>query len=63
VVWVAGGKVTTSQDGSYLISQDKQPVDKAQTYDEAISKAKVVKRRHPESRVEIEYSGITVEME
>jgi hypothetical protein len=38
-------------------------VDKAQTFDEAITKAKAVKRRHPESRVEIEYSGITAEME
>jgi hypothetical protein len=55
--------VTTSQDGDYLISQDKRPVDKAQTYDEATTRAKAVKRRHPESRVEIQYSGITVEIE
>jgi hypothetical protein len=59
---VAGGKVTTSQDRD-LISQDKRPVDKAQTYDEAITKTKVAKRRHPESRVELQYSGITVEIE
>ena len=62
-MWVSGGKVTTSQDGDYLISQDKRRVDKALTYDEAITKAKAVKRRHPESRVEIQYSGITVEIE
>ena len=53
----------TSEDGDYLISQDKRPVDKAQTYDEATTRAKAVKRRHPKSQVEIQYSGITVEIE
>jgi hypothetical protein len=60
---VAGGEVTTSQKGDYLISQDKRPVDEAQTYEEATTKAKAIKRLHPESRVEIQYSGITVEID
>ena len=46
---LAGIKVMTSQDGDYLISQDNRPVDKAQTYDEATTRAKAVKRRHPEN--------------
>jgi hypothetical protein len=32
------------------------------TYDEATRKGKVVKLRHPEAKVEIQYSGVTVEL-
>ena len=60
---VAGGEVTTSQKGDYLISQDKRPVEKAQTYDEATTKAKAIKPRYLQSRVEIQYRGITVEID
>jgi len=55
--------VTTSESSDYLISQDKRPIATARTYDEATTKARDVKRRHPESRVEIQYSGITVEID
>ena len=41
----------TSQDGDYLISQDNRPVDKAQTYDEATTRAKAVKRCHPDQEL------------
>jgi hypothetical protein len=45
-------RVTTPQYRDYL-------VDKALTYDDAITKAKVIKPPSPRSRVEIQYSGIT----
>ncbi len=46
----------------YTIWQDERPLEKAQTYDEATRKGKVVKRRHPEAKVEIQYSSVTVEL-
>ena len=46
----------------YVILQDERLIEKAQTYDEATRKGKVVKRRHPEAKVEIQYSGVTVEL-
>jgi hypothetical protein len=44
------------------ISFCKTSASKAQTYDEATRKGKVVKRRHPEAKVEIQYSGVIVEL-
>jgi hypothetical protein len=46
---------------SFLKTND--PWKRPQTYDEANTKAKAVKRRRSESRIEIQYSGITVEIE
>ena len=46
----------------YIILQDERLIEKAQNYDEATRKGKVVKRRHPEAKVEIQYSGIIVEL-
>jgi hypothetical protein len=46
----------------YIIWQDERLLEKAQTYDEATRKGKGVKLRHPEAKVEIQYSGVTVEV-
>ena len=46
----------------YIIWQDQRFLEKARTYDEATRKGKVVKLRHPETKVEIQYSGVTVEL-
>ena len=46
----------------YIIWQDERLLEKAQTYDEATRKGKGVKLRHPEAKVEIQYSGVTVEL-
>jgi len=46
----------------YVILQDERVIEKAGTYDEATRKGKVVKRCHPEAKVEIQYSGVTVEL-
>jgi hypothetical protein len=46
----------------YIILQDERLIEKAQTYDEATRKSKIVKHRHPEAKVEIQYSGVTVEL-
>jgi hypothetical protein len=46
----------------YIIWQDERLLEKARTYDEATRKGKTVKLRHPEAKVEIQYSGVTVEL-
>ena len=46
----------------YIIWQDERLIETAQTYDEATRKGKVVKCRHPEAKVEIQYSGVIVEL-
>ena len=50
------------QNDGYIILRDERPVDKAQTYDEASLKGRLVKRRHPEAKVEIPYSNVTAEV-
>jgi hypothetical protein len=45
----------------YIILQDEHLIEKAQNYDER--KGKVVKRRHPGAKVEIQFSGVVVELE
>jgi hypothetical protein len=57
-----GGGVIPGRSERYNIWQDERLIEKAQTYDEATRKGKVVKRRHPEAKVEIQYSSVTVEM-
>jgi hypothetical protein len=47
----------------YIILQDEHLIEKAQNYDEATRKGKVVKRRHPAAKVEIQFSGVVVELE
>ena len=54
------GEVIPSE--GYIIWQDERLIETAQTYDEATRKGKVVKRRHPKAKVEIQYSGVTVEL-
>jgi hypothetical protein len=56
------GDVIPGRSEEYIILQDERLIEKAQTYDEATTKGKVVKRRHPEAKVEIQYSGVTVEL-
>jgi len=56
------GEVIAGSEG-YIIWQDERLIETAQNYDEATRKGKVVKRRHPEAKVEIQYSGVTVETE
>ena len=46
----------------YVILQDERLIEKAQNYDEATRKGKVVKRRHPGAKVEIQFSGVAVEL-
>jgi hypothetical protein len=55
------GEVIPGSEG-YIIWQDERLIETAQTYDEATRKGKVVKRRHPKAKVEIQYSGVTVEL-
>jgi hypothetical protein len=57
-----GGGVIPGRSEGYNIWQDERVIEKAQTYDEATRKGKVVKRRHPEAKVEIRYSSVTVEL-
>jgi hypothetical protein len=57
-----GGEVIPGQSERYNIWQDERLIEKAQTYDEATRKGKVVKRRHPEAKVEIQCSGVTAEL-
>ena len=57
-----GGEVIPGRGEEYIILQDRRLIEKARTYDEATRKGKVVKRRHPEAKVEIQYSGITAEL-
>jgi hypothetical protein len=46
----------------YFILQDERLIEKAQNYDEATRTGKVVKRRHPRAKVEIQFSGVVVEL-
>jgi hypothetical protein len=46
----------------YIIWQDQRLLETARTYDEATRKGKGLKLRHPEAKVEIQYSGVTVEL-
>jgi hypothetical protein len=59
---VSGGEVIPGRSEGYIIWQDERLIEKAQTYDEATRKGKIVKRRHPGAKVEIQYSGVTVEL-
>jgi hypothetical protein len=56
------GEMPPGRCEEYIIWQDERPFEKARTYDEATRKGKVVKLRHPEAKVEIQYSGVTVEL-
>jgi hypothetical protein len=56
------GEVIPGRSEGYIIWQNERLIEKAQTYDEATRKGKNVKRRHPEAKVEIQYSGVTVEL-
>jgi len=58
----SGEEVIPGRSEGYIIWRDELRIEKAQTYDEATRKGKVVKRRHPEAKVEIQYSGVTVEL-
>ena len=58
----SSGEVVPGRSEGYNIWQDERVIEKAQTYDEATRKGKVVKRRHPEAKVEIQYSSVTVEL-
>ena len=57
-----GDEVVSGRSEGYIIWQDERLIETAQTYDEATRKGKVVKRRHPKAKVEIQYSGVTVEL-
>jgi hypothetical protein len=59
---ILSGDVIPGRSEGYNIWQDERVIEKAQTYDEATRKGKVVKRRHPEAKVEIQYSSVTVEL-
>ena len=58
----SGEGVIPGRSEEYVILQDERLIEKAQTYDEATRKGKVVKCRHPEAKVQIQYSGIIVEL-
>src|ERR1700704_4043876 len=55
----SGGEAIPERNEGYIIWQDEHLIEKAQTYDEATRKGKVVKRRHPEAKVEIQYGSVT----
>ena len=57
-----GGEVIPGRGEEYIILQDRRLIEKARTYDDATRKGKVVKRRHPKAKVEIQYCGVTVEL-
>ena len=57
-----GGEMIPGRSEEYIIWQDERLLEKARTYDEATRKGKTVKLRHPEAKVEIQYSGVTVEL-
>jgi len=59
---VSGDEVILGRSEEYIILRDERLIEKAQTYDEATRKGKVAKCRHPEAKVEIQYSGVTVEL-
>ena len=56
------GEMIPGRSEEYIIWQDERLLEKARTYDEATRKGKTVKLRHPEAKVEIQYSGVTVEL-
>jgi hypothetical protein len=58
----APGEMIPGQSEEYMIWQDRRLVEKARTYDEATRKGKGAKLRHPETKVEIQYSGVMVEL-
>ena len=51
-----------AQNDGYVIWQDERRCETAQTYDEAARKGKAAKRRYPKAKVEIQYSGVMVEL-
>ena len=51
-----------SIDDGYLIFHKAQIVERAKTYEEAMTKGKALKRGDPQSRVEIQYDGIAIEL-
>jgi hypothetical protein len=57
-----GDEVIPRRSEEYIILQDERLIEKAQTYDEATRKGKVAKRRYPEPKVEIQYSGVIIEL-
>jgi hypothetical protein len=57
-----GDETIPERNEEYIIWQDEHLLEKAGTYDEATRKGKVVKLRHPEAKVEIQYSGVMVEL-
>lgn len=59
---ILSGDVIPRRSEGCNIWQDERVIEKAQTYDEATRKGKVVKRRHPEAKVEIQYNSVTVEL-
>ena len=58
----APDEIIPERSGEYIIWQDQRVLERARTYDEATRKGKVVKLRHPEAKVEIQCSGVTVEL-
>jgi hypothetical protein len=49
-------------DDGYFILQNERLIDKAKTYDEAMKKGKAIKHSSPQSKVEIIYDGIGMEI-
>jgi hypothetical protein len=56
------GEMIPGRSEEYIIWQNQRLFEKARTYDEATRKGKGAKLRHPEAKVEIQYSGVTVEL-
>ena len=56
------GEMIPGQSEEYFIWQDRRLLEKAQTYDEATRKGRGAKLRHPETKIEIQYSGVMVEL-
>ena len=56
------GEMIPGRSEEYIIWQDERLLGKARTYDEATRKGKTVKLRHPEAKVEIQYSSVMVEL-
>jgi hypothetical protein len=56
------GETIPEPSEEYIIWQDQRLFEKARSYDEATTKGKGVKLRHPEAKVEIQYCGVTVEL-
>ena len=50
-------------DDGYFIVQNERLLDKAKTYDEAMKKGKAVKHSTPQSKVEIVFDGIGMEIQ